>query len=108
MVVQPRTHRTYHKTYTKDPDAVMPYTINWEPYIQHGDTITSATSTAYVDGLSTTTTAITVASTSTTGLTTTTVLSGGVSDANYDIKVHVVTTNGYEDERTIRVRVRQK
>lgn len=100
--------RTYHRTYTKDPDATIPYTINWEPYIQHGDTIASATSTAYADGVTTTTTAITVDSTTNTDLTTTTVLSGGVSDANYDIKVHAVTTGGYEDDRTIRIRVRQK
>lgn len=98
----------YHATYTKDPDSTQPYTIHWERYIQHGDTIASATSTAYAAGVTTTTADITVESTTKTDTTTTTVLSGGVSDTDYDITVHVVTTAGYEDERTIRIKARQK
>ena len=95
-------------TYTKDPDATLPYTINWEPFIAHTDTITSATSTAYTKDTTTVTTDITVVSTAVTDTTTVTVLSGGISDADYDIKVHAVTTASYEDDRTIRVKVRQK
>lgn len=95
----------YHTTRIKDPDSTVPYTINWDSIIDHGDTITAANSTAYLDGA--TTTALTVDSTSSTDKTTTTVLSAGVDDTDYTVIVHITTTNGYEDERTLLIKCRQ-
>lgn len=98
----------YHATYKKDPDAIQPVTINWEPFISHTDTLATATTTAYTKDTTTVTTDITIDSTTITNTTTTTVLSGGVSDTDYDIRVRAVTTAGYADDRTVRVKVRQK
>lgn len=106
-IANPRpTRRLYHSVYTKDPDAVMPYTVNWEPHLPHGDTITAATTTAYVHGSTTdVSTGITVDTTTYTAGTATTVLSGGVSNTMYDITVHVTTNAGLEDDRTLLVHV---
>ena len=102
----PRLPRAYYHTVAyKDPDAVMPYSINWDTLLPHGDTIASATSTAYVHGSTTAlATDITVDSTATTDRTTTTVLSTGLDNSDYDITVHVVTDAGYEDDRTMFIR----
>ena len=100
-------HRRYHAAYRKDPSAVMPYTINWDTIIPAGDTIDTATSTAYVHGSDdTTTTGITVASTTVNPRTTVTKLSGGQDNNDYDITVHIVTDAGYEDDRTIHIKCR--
>ena len=48
----------YHITRRKDPDATQTYTINWDGIIAYTDSITTATSTPYLDGA--TTTALTV------------------------------------------------
>jgi hypothetical protein len=102
----PRLPRAYYHTVAyKDINAVMPYSINWDTLLPHGDTIATATSTAYVHGSTTaTTTDITVDSTATTDRTTTTVLSAGLDMGDYDITVHVVTDAGYEDDRTMMIR----
>jgi hypothetical protein len=101
------SQRHYHATYTKDPDSVMPYTINWDTIIPAGDTIDTATSTAYVHGSTTTTTTdITVDGTATTTRTTVTTLSGGVDNTDYDITVHVTTDGGLEDDRTLHIKTR--
>lgn len=107
---QPTTSsRTYHRTYTKDPSAVWPYTINWDSIIPYGDAIDTATSTAYVHGSTTDeATDITVDSTSSTDTTTTTVLSAGLADTSYDVTVHVVTDAGYEADRTLRINCRHE
>lgn len=95
----------YHYVAHHDPSAVMPHTINWDTILPHGDTIASATSTAYVHGSTTaTTTDITVDSTTYTDRTTITTVSSGVAGVDYDITVHVVTDAGYEDDRTILIR----
>lgn len=101
--------RHYHTTYTKDPDSVWPYTIDWDPILPHGDAIDTATTTAYIYGSTTEeATDITVDSTSSTDRTTTTVLSAGLADTSYDITVHVVTDAGYEADRTILINCRHE
>jgi len=99
--------RYYHAVYRKDPDSVMPYTINWDDIIPAGDTIDTATSTAFIHGSTeTTTTDITVDSTTTTARTSVTVLSGGVDNTDYDIRVRITTDAGYEDDRTLHIKTR--
>lgn len=98
----------YHRKAFKDPDAVQPFTIDWEPFIPYGDTITSATSTAYTGGTRTADTTITVDNTTNTQLTTTTTLSLGVDASDYDITVHINTANSLQLERTILIRCRQQ
>jgi len=100
-------HRPYHAAYRKDPDSVMPYTINWDSIIPAGDTIDTATSTAYVHGSNeTTTTGITVDDTTVTARTTVTTLSSGLDGNDYDMTVHITTDAGYEDDRTIHIKCR--
>ena len=99
--------RKYHAAYRKDPSAVMPYTINWDAIIPAGDTIDTATATAYVHGSNdTTTTGITVDETTVTARTTVTTLSSGLDGNDYDITVHITTDAGYEDDRTIHIKAR--
>jgi len=99
--------RRYHAAYRKDPDSVMPYTINWDAIIPAGDAIDTAVSTAYVHGsTSTTTTDITVDSTSSSDRTTSTVLSSGLDNVDYDIRVRITTDAGYEDDRTLHIKCR--
>ena len=101
--------RRYHVVYVKDPDAVQAFVINWEPMLASGDTVTVATSTAYEHGsVDTTTTEIVVDSTAIVGLTTSTVLSAGLEHGLYDIKIHVTTHAGLEDDRTILIQCLHK
>ncbi len=103
----PYSRATYHSVYIKDPQSVMTYTINWDTILPHGDDIATATSTVYVHGSTTaTTTDITVDSTTYTDRTTTTTLSSGVDGVDYDIRVHVTTDGGLEDDRTMFIRVK--
>lgn len=96
----------YHQTRRKDPDATQSYTINWDGIIAYTDSITTATSTPYLDGA--TTTALTVDSTTNTDLTTTTTLSGGVDDSDYTVIVTITTTAGVTDQRTLLIKCRQR
>jgi hypothetical protein len=83
------------KKFTKDPDAVLDYTISWNAWLPDGDTITTATAEA--------TSGIVVDSVSHTIDDTTVWLSGGVAGSSYDVTVHVTTNGGREDDRTITI-----
>lgn len=103
-------------TIIKDPDAVLPYTLNWASpdgtndgtsadtgWLQ-GNTIASSSWTVegpdallVIDSDSNTTKAATV------------VLSGGTVNRCYRLINHItLSTGGYEDDRTIEVRVAQR
>ena len=103
------TRMRYHRSYIKDIDAVFPFTLDWYALIPAGDTITTATSVTRVHGsVDTTTTDITVDSTTYTDRTTTTVLSSGLDNVDYDIRVRVTTTAGWTDDRTILIHCTQR
>lgn len=89
------------KTWTKDPDSVLDYTVDWSGDNYLGaDTIASASWT--VPG------GITQAASSATTTTATIWLSGGVDGQDYDVANKIVTAGGRTDERTIRIQVRQR
>lgn len=88
--------------YSKRPDEVKDYSINWARALliageDVGDTVSS--STWEVE------TGITKDSDSETTTTTTIWLSGGTADVEYTITNHVVTSQGREYEESIKVNV---
>jgi len=86
--------------YTKDPDAVLDYQFNWESWLADGDEIESATVTPE--------SGLTVDSTAVTAGTVTAWVSGGTAGNTYDLTCHIVTTDGREDDRTIRIVVKER
>lgn len=85
--------------FTKDPDAVLDYTINWATWLGN-DTISTSAWTPD--------SGITVDSDTNTTTTATVWLSGGTVGTSYAVTNHIVTAAGREDDRTITVRVREK
>jgi hypothetical protein len=85
--------------YTKDPDALLDYTVNWASLLGN-DTIASV---AWVVPAG-----ITQASAANTTTTATIWLSGGTDGVDYDVTCRVTTSGGRVDDRTIRIRVSQQ
>jgi hypothetical protein len=88
--------------FTKDPQAVLDYTINWSDWLD-GDTISTSTWTAE--------SGITVEASPAPSFTTTTTtiwLSGGTLGTVYRITNHVVTAATREDDRTFTVKIETK
>jgi hypothetical protein len=86
--------------FTKDPDAVLPYTLDWSRWLEDDDTIAAAT--ADEDS------GIVVDDVDFTDTTTTIVMSGGTAGTSYEVVVHVTTSAGYEDDRTITFAVKER
>lgn len=84
---------------TKDPEAVLDYEVDWSDWLDT-DTIASSTWTV-ADG-------ITKDSDSNTTTTATIWLSGGTAGTTYELLNHIVTNAGREDERTVKITVKQK
>lgn len=83
------------KKFLKDPQAVLDYTIDWAAWLPSGDTISTAVATA--------TAGLTVDSTAHTTTTSTAWLSGGTAGTSYDVKFHITTGSGRQDDRTITI-----
>ena len=85
--------------YIHDPDAKLDYGHNWSEWLD-GDIIVASTWTA-PDG-------ITLVADDYTDSTTTVWLSGGIEGVLYKAVNHIVTAAGREDDRTIKIKVRQR
>lgn len=85
--------------WTKDPDAVLDYTVDWETWLS-GDTISADTWTVP--------SGITKDSDSNTTTTATIVLSGGTAGVIYPIICQILTAGGRTDQRTIYIKVAEK
>ncbi len=88
------------KKFTKDPNAVLDYTIDWSAWLAPGDTITDATATVSDNSLVVDTVSFTTDDT-------TVWLSGGVIGESYDVTIHVTTNGGREDDRTITINMKE-
>lgn len=90
------------KSYRHDPQAKLDYSIDWGSlgWLVGGDTLATATWTVPAG--------ITKVSETNTTTTATVWLSGGTVDTDYDVVCHVVTGAGREDDRTLRIQVRQR
>lgn len=78
----------------KDPDAVLPYTIDWSDWLG-SDTIASSTWT--------TPAGITEESTSSTTTVATILLSGGTSGTSYVLTNRITTAAGLTEDRSIQI-----
>lgn len=91
--------------FTKDPDAVLDYAVDWgaAPWLADGDTITSSVwiVPATEGGL--------VSVNETTTTTKTTIwLSGGVLAAQYDVVNRITTNQGRTEDRTLHFTIQQR
>ena len=87
------------KKFTKDPDAVLDYQIDWSDWLDD-DTISSSAWTVPAG--------ITKDSDSNTTTATTIWISGGTAGAGYNIINRIVTAGGRTDDRTIRIIVAER
>lgn len=85
--------------FTKDPDAVLDYQVNWFRWLVEGDFITAVS----FDPDS----GITVEDSSYTDTTTTVWLSGGTVGVTYKVVCHITTAGGREDDRTLQIAVKE-
>jgi hypothetical protein len=83
--------------YTKDPEAVLDYYIDWDPWLA-GDTIVDS------DWVVTTGT-VTLSDPAVLGGVTQVWASGGVAGEMADLTNHITTAEGREDERTVRLKL---
>ena len=86
--------------FTKDPNATLPYSVDWGANWLGSDTI-AASSWTVPAGL-------TQVSSSFTTKIATVVISGGVAGQSYDIVNRITTALGYIDDRTLTLLVSQK
>lgn len=99
---------------SKDPDAVLDYVWPWQAngWLAEDDTITDATFTVYTatgaEIPDTDTTPVVVDSFSFTTTDATAWLSGGTLGSVYLIVNHIVTDGGREDDKTLKLSIKQK
>lgn len=104
-------------SYTKDPNAVLDYPYDWaaaedelgdpiKPWLEPGDIIVDATASVstFVDDPN----PLFIESVHFTDTTTTVWLSGGTVGKTYLVTIHVLTFDGREDDRTIRIRIKER
>jgi hypothetical protein len=87
------------QSFTKDPNAVLDYQIDWSTWLGT-DTISSATWTVA--------TGLTKTTDSKTTTTTTVWLSGGTAGTTYSVACRIVTAGGRTDDRTVQIKVEDK
>lgn len=83
--------------YIKDPQATLDYVIDWAAWLATGETITAFTVTVPT-GLTQATPAP-----SATATTVTVWLAGGTPGQRYTVTVHVTTSAGRQDDRSIQI-----
>jgi hypothetical protein len=86
--------------FTKDPSAVLDYTIDWEDWLCTGDTISTSTWTVP--------TGITEDSDTNTTTTATIWLSGGSDGVMYTVVNRIVTAKSRTDDRSLEITVEEK
>lgn len=87
----------------KDPESVLDFAVDWASWLQDGETITSASWTI-PDGL----TQPPAQPASIDGGRTIVWLAGGTVGQTYRASVHITTSAGRQDDRSIEVTVRQR
>ena len=83
---------------TKDPNAVLDFSIDWGPWLDTGDTIETSTWTISPNTISTT------ANSHTSSLATIW-LTGGTVGVKYTILNHIVTLGGRANDATFKIHV---
>lgn len=86
-------------SFTKDPNAVLDYQVDWAAWLG-ADTISTSTWTVPAG--------LTAGTASNTTTTATVFLSGGTDGASYTVSNRIVTAGGRTDDRSFVLKVRQK
>lgn len=89
------------KTFIKDPDAVLDYSVDWSDWLEDDDDTISSVVWDVPTGL-------TLSSQSETDTVATVFLSGGTAATRYNVGCRVTTVGGRVDDRTIEIRVQEK
>jgi hypothetical protein len=87
-------------TFTKDPDAVLDYQIDWSDWLPEGDTISTSVWSVGAG--------LTEDSDTNTTTTATVWVSGGTVGSSYQATNHIVTAQGREEDRTIVIKVSER
>jgi|RifOxyB1_1023888.scaffolds.fasta_scaffold64347_1 hypothetical protein len=87
-------------SYIKDPDAKLDYGFNWTDWLADGETISSSAWTIP--------TGLTEVSESNTSVLTTVWVSGGTHGTDYELVNRIVTSAGRQEDRTIKLKVRNR
>lgn len=88
------------QNFTKDPNAVLDYTVDWSSWLQEGEAIQS--SSWVVDA------GITDSNPTNTGIAATIWLSGGIVNKVYRVTNRITTSAARVDDRSLLIAVRQK
>ena len=91
---------TTDPNFTKDPDAVLDYTIDWSDWLASGETISTSTWTIP--------TGLTEDSETETTTTATVWLSGGTEGTSYTITNEIVTSQSRTANRSLYIRVEER
>jgi len=89
--------------FTKDPQAVADYKLDWSQWLPTNDTIANSTFTVVDPGAQ----GVVVDDTAFTSTTATVWLSGGLAGVRYTVTNHIVTAGGREDDRSLRITVKE-
>lgn len=91
----------------KDPYAILDYSLSWNQWMPSGDGITTATVTA--ETISGDASPLAVDSTTVLDNTlVTATISGGTAGNIYNIEYRIVTSNGLQDSRNLRIKVLER
>lgn len=85
--------------FTKDPQALLDYKLDWSQWLPTNDVITASTFTVVAAG----TNPVTIDDQSFTGTTATVWLAGGVAGSRYRVTNHITTAGGREDDRSLTI-----
>lgn len=86
--------------FIKDPDAVLDWHFDWQPWLQIGESISSS--------LFLVTAGLTMDSSSNTSTNATVWLSGGNPGQPYRVTNRIITNQGRTDDRSITIRVKDR
>lgn len=89
----------------KDPDSILPYNMTWTSWLESGDSVSAASWS--VSSPSGDATPVVVDSSSLSSDVATAVLSAGTLGNNYVVTCHATSANGYEDDRSIYISMRE-
>jgi hypothetical protein len=87
--------------YYKDPDAYLDYAMDWSTWVSTGESLST-----YVVAVNSS--LLTISTHSLSGNTVTAWLSGGVVGQVYTVSVKITTNGARVDERSFRVKIKQR
>ena len=90
-------------TYIHDPEARLDYSMNWAPWLPDGDTIDVSTWSIEPVGPT-----LSSASVSVSGLVATVYVEGATEGETYILTNHIVTIGAREDDRSVKLKVKDR